>query len=102
MTEEQRKIYEKSLSSYSLRHVTARTRCTASTNIRQSASQKGDVSHMYEMILTENSQIIVAVNPFEVNPYDSKTAESLLGQMFSENQKLPTPFAYDRDGRGAK
>ena len=54
------------------------------------------------MILTAQSQIIVAIKAFEGNPHDSKTVEPLLEQMASWNQKLPETLAYDRGGRGAK
>jgi IS5 family transposase len=54
------------------------------------------------MILTAETQIIVAIKAFEGNPHDSKTVEPLLEQMSSEDLILPRTLAYDRGRRGTK
>ncbi|MCH3939820.1 MAG: IS5 family transposase [Bacteroidales bacterium] len=111
MTEDQRREHEEELIIYN--RVLSQTRHSKDKvysvhKPHTACIAKGKASHRYEfgqkvgMILTAQSQIIVAIKAFEGNPHDSKTVEPLLEQMASWNQKLPETLAYDRGGRGAK
>ena len=95
MTEDQRREHEEELIIYN--RVLSQTRHSKDKvysvhKPHTACIAKGKASHRYEfgqkvgMILTAQSQIIVAIKAFEGNPHDSKTVEPLLEQMASWNQ----------------
>ena len=97
MTEDQRREHEEELIIYN--RVLSQTRHSKDKvysvhKPHTACIAKGKASHRYEfgqkvgMILTAQSQIIVAIKAFEGNPHDSKTVEPLLEQMASWNQRV--------------
>ena len=69
---------------------------------------KGKASTPYEfgnkvgLVITSESQLVVAIRAFEGNPHDSKTIEPLLEWMKQNGLKQPKQIVYDRGGRGKK
>ena len=54
------------------------------------------------MVITSESQLVVAIRAFEGNPHDSKTIEPLLEWMKQNGLKQPKQIVYDGGGRGSK
>ena len=54
------------------------------------------------MVITSESQLVVAIRAFEGNPHDSKTIEPLLKWMKQNGLRYPKQIVYDRGGRGKK
>ena len=69
---------------------------------------KGKASTPYEfgnkvgLVITSESQLVVAIRAFEGNPHDSKTIEPLLEWMRQNGLKYSKQIVYDRGGRGKK
>ena len=69
---------------------------------------KGKASTPYEfgnkvgLVITSESQLVVAIRAFEGNPHDSRTIEPLLEWMRQNRLKYPKQIVYDRGGRGKK